>query len=129
MNAEKVTHSTDPFPLDWNEFRHLWSAWLADVQAGGQLAWYRDTRRTPFSGKNFLADEIIGVYHGPEWGVLVELSEIRMPDFGARPRRDVRYIGVTFGNVKTGETWVPEPSGLAASFADLAAIVLPAGVA
>ena len=127
MSTEEVTHSTDPFPLDWNEFRRLWSAWLADVQAGGQLARFKG--RTPFKGKNFMADEIIGVFHGPEWGVLVELSEVKMPDFGARPQRDVRYIGVTFGNVKTGETWVPEPSGLAASFAGLAAIVLPAGAA
>ena len=124
MSTEEVTHSTDPFPLDWNEFRRLWSAWLADVQAGGQLA--RLKGRTPFKGKNFMADEIIGVYHGPEWGVLVELSEVRFP---ARGGSDVRYIGVTFSNVETGETWVPDPSGLAASFADLAAIVLPAGAA
>ncbi len=91
------------FPLDWNEWRAEWAEWknAHDLKRPRENPWrYKD--------KNFLADAILGVYRVN--GRTVELSEVTMPNFGARPREDFRYVGLTFDN---GET------GLAHSFTEL----------
>ncbi len=69
------------FPLDWNEWRAEWAEWknAHDLKRPRENPWrYKD--------KNFLADAILGVYRVN--GRTVELSEVTMPNFGARPRED-----------------------------------------
>lgn len=82
---------TEPFPLEWNAWREQWAAWLAEQREAGTL---RPTSFR-FPGKNFLADEVLGTWSVN--GRNVELSEVTFPALGERPRRDVRYVGVTYG--------------------------------
>jgi len=86
--------TADGFSLDWNEWRREWRDWSA--AHADRMA----PTRSPFQGKNFLADEVLGVWKVN--GRTVELSEMTFPNLGERDERgalihkDVRRIGVTF---------------------------------
>jgi hypothetical protein len=100
---------TAPFPMDWNAWRVLWGAWLAEQEANGTLT--RSSFRFP--GKNFLADEILGVWRVE--GRTAELSETTFPSLepGSRGAHH-RFVGVTFG---TGAGM--EAGGVAGTFEEL----------
>ena len=90
MTEHRNDYSPDePFPVDWNEWRKVWSAWRADFAETMGRTSFR------FPGKNMLADEILGTWSIN--GRNVELSELTMPDFGVRPERRLRFVGITFG--------------------------------
>jgi hypothetical protein len=74
------------FPVDWDEWYKEWSDWKTKQR----LNYVSST----FPGKNMLADDILGTYR--VMGRVVELSEVTMPDFGARPERTLRYVGITW---------------------------------
>ena len=84
--------SDDTFPLDWNEWRHEWARWSTE----------KNLKRTPspFKGKNFLADAVLGTFKVN--GRTVELSEATFPNLSDRDergnliRQDHRYVGITF---------------------------------
>lgn len=106
MSETTTYNRTDPFPIDWNEWRTQWDAWRET---------HRDEMTSTswnFGPKNFLADEIIG-----KWTINnrpVELSEVTMPDFSKGYGADrVRYIGITFGQGSGNET------AIVATFAEL----------
>ena len=81
----------EEFPMDYDHWKVLWREWWA--RNSGQLVQMRHTDPNPFRGKNMLADEIL-VYLVHE-GEPLELSVGRMPAFGERPRRDLRFIGIS----------------------------------
>lgn len=82
------------FPLDWDKWRDEWTTWLGQNIQRMKLA------RSPFPGKNFLADEILGCWEID--GKLFELSEVVFPNLEDRDERgnlirgDKRRIGITF---------------------------------
>lgn len=99
---------TEPFPVDWHAWRRLWDKWRFAQRHELRGSSYRFPRE-----KNLLADEVLGV-----WSInarSVELSEITFPALGERPRRLVRYVGITFGESGGGE----RNTELASSFAEL----------
>jgi hypothetical protein len=108
MNAETLT-----LPLDWDEWRTAWMDWRAAHPEVG-----RSRTRSPFQGKNFLADAVLGVYRVN--GRTVEMSEVVFPNLSDRDdngnliRGDCRYIGLTFADGATD---------LARSFEDLERIL------
>lgn len=81
-------------PLDWDEWRRQWNEWRNSHSEILKPA----SKFKP--GKNFLADEILGVYSVN--GRLVEISELTFPNLSERDERgfllrhDVRAIGLTF---------------------------------
>lgn len=87
-------------PLDWDEWRTEWSDWLQRNQDAMHYV-----SRSPFAGKNFLADEVLGVWKVN--GRTVELSEMTFPNLEDRDERgmlireDRRRIGVTFADDET----------------------------
>lgn len=84
-----------PFPLGWDQWRTQWLAWKdAHTGPGGLLPAHKDVR---FPGKNFMADEILGVWKLPS-GRHVELSEVTFPDLTKPPTRTdyKRFVGITF---------------------------------
>jgi hypothetical protein len=93
------------FPVDWNEWQSEWTAW----QNEHKLTPSRDRKIKP----NMLADEVIGWFR--VMGREVELSAVTMPEFGARPERRLRFVGIT---------WLVDDDlvngGLVDSFAELA---------
>lgn len=101
MSAEQTTTG---FPLDWDEWRAEWRDWLAAHR--GQL---RPTK-VRFPGKNFLADDILGVWEIA--GRVVELSEVVFPNLDERDPatgrlldHQVRMVGLTFmghGGIEAG---------------------------
>lgn len=95
------------FPVDWDEWNGEWREWMTNNR-------HQFTASTvKFPGKNMLADDVIGIYNVAA-GV-VELSEVTMPDFGARPERKLRFVGITW--MVDGKT---VNGGLVDSFAELA---------
>jgi hypothetical protein len=101
-----------PFPIEWGAWRALWDEWITRQLEAGTLT--RSTFRFPPA--NFLADEVLGVYHAPAIGQTVELSEVTFPDLRPGHRGDrVRYVGLTFGS---GSGTVS--GGLASTFEELA---------
>lgn len=90
--------TTDPLPLDWDEWRTLWAEWRT---AHPEIA----RVRSPFKGKNFLADEILGVYR--VGARTVELSELTFPNLSERDESGrlidghARMIGLTFADGAT----------------------------
>lgn len=105
MNTEEYT---EPFPLDWNEWRARWDTWRFEQRHELQGSSYRFPRE-----KNVLADAVLGVWSIN--GRSVELSEVTAPDFGKRPRRDIRYVGITFAGSGGDE----RHTDIAGSFAEL----------
>lgn len=101
---------TAPLPAEWNTWCALWTDWFAEQTTAGVL------QPTPyrFPGTNFMADEVLGTWSVN--GRNVELSEVTFPSLGERPRRTVRYIGVTFA---TGRTSGGSGVALVETFADL----------
>jgi hypothetical protein len=94
------------FPVDWDEWWQEWSAWRANKSTA--LAPNRSGYRFP--PKNFMADEILGVWEIA--GRVVELSEVTF-DLG---RERSRSVGVTIGDPETGEH---HNGGLAHSWREL----------
>jgi hypothetical protein len=82
-------------PMDYHDWRKEWNEWKA-----ANANYLKDVRRSPFQGKNFLADQILGVWSVN--GRIVELSEVVFPNFVERDANghlmhyDVRRIGLTF---------------------------------
>lgn len=75
-----------PFPLDWNEWRKQWNEWKRS-----------ETRllksNYKFPGKNFIADEVLGVYgisFSDGSGRVVELSETTF--------MGTRGVGITYAS-------------------------------
>lgn len=107
-----MTATTKPFPLDWDQWRDQWMQWRGDHPEIARA------RKNPFRGKNFLADDVLGVYRIN--GRTVELSEVTFPNLSDRDdngnliRGNFRYIGATFEDGATD---------LARSFADLERIL------
>lgn len=105
---------TAEFPADWTEWSRLWAEWKqAHTCQLGRTSWR-------FGRPNLLADSVLG-----KWSIKgrpVELSEVTMPDFGARDEQGrrlygrVRFVGITFGS-GSGSDRPDAP--LAASFAEL----------
>jgi hypothetical protein len=95
-----MTDSGETFPLDWNEWRTQWAAWKADHAEHLGRSSYR------FGRKNFMADEVLGVWSIN--GRPVELSEVT---FGAN-----RYVGITFGSASGSDR--PD-APLVSTFAEL----------
>lgn len=73
-----MTAAEETFPLDWNEWRQVWAEW--------RRHWAPEPSRHRFAGRNFLADEVLGVYRIA--GRDVELSEVTFCG--------QRFIGVTY---------------------------------
>lgn len=79
------------FAIDYDDWRSEWSAWLA--------AHPLKRTRSPFKGRNFLADDILGVFQ--VGGQAVELSEVTFPNLSDRDsrgrliERQNRMIGIT----------------------------------
>lgn len=85
----------DTFPLDWDQWRKLWTEWLVVNEPKMKRV------AKAFPGKNFLANEILGTWI--VGGKLFELSEVvfpnledRDPQTGRLLEGDKRRIGVTF---------------------------------
>ena len=96
------------FPIDWDEWRQEWSAWRKAHADSLKPSSYK------FPPKNFLADEILGVWSIN--GRAVELSEVTMPDFSAGyGASSVRFIGITYGAAGTVHLAGP----IVSSFAEL----------
>lgn len=80
------------FPIDYDEWRAEWRDWLGR-QTFGRV------RKSPFEGKNFLADEILGVWR--IGGQAVELSSVTFPNLSERDERGRliekrnRMVGIT----------------------------------
>ena len=91
--------TTFTLPLDWNEWREEWGKWRERHSDSLKPA------RKFKPGKNFLADEILGVFEVN--GRRVELSELTFPNLSERDERgmlihkDVRAIGLTFDDDET----------------------------
>ena len=91
---------TDALPLDWDKWRTEWADWLQRNQ--GEMHYLRSS---PFKGKNFLADQILGVWRIS--GRTVELCEMTFPNLEDRDERGMlireerRRIGVTFADGET----------------------------
>lgn len=107
--------SSDPFPLDWNEWRTQWNEWRDNAHGLNHYS------HNPFPPKNFLADEVLGVFR--VGANIVELSEVTFPNLSDRDengrlidRRD-RYVGITYWI--GGETQGCESGGIVSSFAQL----------
>lgn len=101
------------FPIDWDEWHDEWTEWSQVHSA--------DLRPTTqrIVGKNFLADEILGIWEIN--GRVVELSEVTFPNLEERDaatgvllRFEVRHVGITFK--KGDET---ESGGVVRSFDEL----------
>jgi hypothetical protein len=89
--------TSNPLPMDYFEWRTEWSDWLQRNQ--DRLHHLRE--RSPFRGKNFLADEVLGVWRVN--GRTVELSSVTFPNFEDRDpvtgrllEGYKRRIGITF---------------------------------
>lgn len=96
-----MTTDETGFPVDWNEWRALWSDWRDE-----HAAELRPSKHQFPHQKNLMADEILGVWRIN--GRNVELSEVVFTIGETH-----RYIGLTFSTGAGGET------GLAASFGEL----------
>lgn len=110
MSTDRTPTSTEPFPVDWNEWRNEWRTWkdAAAIEPARRPAGYP---KEP----NMLADEVLGWFRCPDG--TVELSEVTMPAFGERPHRTVRFIGYAFAPHLEGDT------GVVSSFAELAEVL------
>jgi len=108
--------ATTGLPLDWDEWRKEWKAWKSahedDLRPIGAM-------RSAFPGKNFLADEVLGVWKVN--GRAVELSEVVFPNLSERDaatgrliEKRIRSIGITFDGVGTKGT-----GAVVGSFAEL----------
>ncbi len=86
------------FPIDYNAFIVEWYDWRERHAAALKRSSYR------WHAPNFLADEVL--WRGAIGSRQVELSAVTMPAFGERPRRDLRFIGITFA--EASGTWTPE---------------------
>lgn len=91
---------TEELPLDWDEWRSEWRTW--------ENAHAAQMRRTPspFQGKNFLADDVLGVWKVN--GRTVELSEMTFPNLEVRDPQTGRLleghkrrVGITFADGET----------------------------
>lgn len=106
----------EPFPLDYTAFKNLFRGWLAGEVGAGRM-----TRTSyQFPGRNFMADEVLGVWsrvYENGTGLNVELSMVTFPGIGYRAE-PVRYVGITIGD--GGGRWVPR-NGLVRTFDELAA--------
>lgn len=125
MTDETYTRN-DTFPIGWDEWRKEWSEWLHAGQKPNTH--YRPGLnhygRSPFPPKNFLADEVLGVFRiGSK---IVELSEITFPNLSERDEsgrlieKRVRMVGITYW-VNNGEKEGTESGGVVSSFAELEA--------
>jgi len=88
------------FPLDYDQWRREWVAWCARQERTGT---FRGIRNSPFTGRNFLADEVLGVW--TVCGRAVELSSVVFPNLEERDAatgklidKRIRRIGITFGD-------------------------------
>jgi hypothetical protein len=101
---------TTRFPADWTEWRAEWKEWLARQERSQTFT--LSTWRFP--DKNFLADEVLGVWRVNDR--TVELSEVTFPDLSQPPYRAEtrRYVGITYGQASG-----IEDGGLASSFEEL----------
>lgn len=83
---------TERFPIDYAEWRAEWRAWIDSHPMP-------KPRSNPFKGRNFLADEILGVWR--VGGQAVELSAVTFPNLSERDVRGnlidtrVRSVGIT----------------------------------
>lgn len=108
----------EPFPVDWNEWRKAWAAWAdehASVLRRSSYVW---------PPKNLMADEVLcrrAIAYRDGSGRQVELSEVTFPALGERPRRTVRYVGITFADAANGRHTPDDP--LVTTFAELEAVL------
>jgi hypothetical protein len=104
------------FPIDWNEWHEQWRNWRTAYGL-------KNAHHYPFPGKNFLADEVLGVYNVR--GRTVELSEVTFPNLSERDAKTGRLIERR--NRFVGVTWFDNgecvSGGLAESFSQLEAIL------
>jgi hypothetical protein len=117
MNEEQYEDAySAPLPIDWNEWNRLYAAWRQHNK--GRMA--RLSSYKGFGDKNFMADDVLGVWRIKHAGetVAVELSEVTFPDL-TKPRSGerARFVGITYHTPEKGR-WTPE-SGLAATLEDL----------
>lgn len=100
------------FPIDYVEWKREWTQWRN--KHANQLM----NTRHYFAGRNLLADEVLGTWRIR--GVYVELSAVTMPNFGKRNADNVRYVGISRGNV-IGDRLVMDTdlSGVVASWEEL----------
>lgn len=104
-------NKTEPFPMDWDEWRAEWRAWCTEHADD-----LKPTRKL-YPGKNVMADDVLGT-----WiirGQLTELSAFTFPNLEERDEsgrlidKDHRSVGITRG------IGVDSDSDVAHSFADL----------
>lgn len=88
--------TSDKFPIDWNEWNALWHEW-ADEQLRLRHFKHVDPRVVTLpKHKNMLADAVLDYWEIN--GLIVELSDVTMPDFSDRygGDRSRRYVGITY---------------------------------
>lgn len=90
---------TTPFPLDWNEWREMWDEWRATRSAD-----ILKRSSYKFPGKNFIADEVLGV-----WGITFPDGSGRAVELSETTFMGTRGIGITYG--AGGERYVPSDLG------------------
>lgn len=107
-----------PFPRDWNQWRALWEEWLEVGQfLRSEVRFLQRTSYRFEGGKNFLAEEILGVFRDTHTGRLFELSESTF--------LEIRGIGITEMKFVDGELVIDHDgaSGVVHSFAELETVV------
>jgi hypothetical protein len=117
----------EPFPTDWREWHTLWQQWESSQNI------LRPTSYKFPGGKNFLADEVLGVWalKLPDGTARnVELSEVTFPNLSERDeagrliRKTVRGVGITYADASgryVPSDLGPERNNVVNTFADLEA--------
>lgn len=83
MNMDKE----DSFPLDWNEWSYQFAVWITEQTESGKLK--RSSYKFP--GKNFMADEILGV-----WEITLPDSSSRVVELSETTFMEFRGVGITY---------------------------------
>lgn len=89
-HVDMTNTTTTVFPIDWNEWRAEWKEQRSTLRLDGKTS----VPRGMFPGRNFLADEVLGVFRTQD-GRWVELAEVTFPALG-RDGVPHRYVGLTF---------------------------------
>lgn len=115
-----TTDTTERFPVDWEAWRDLWRDWCTANREHLKPGHY------PWPPANLMADEVLG-----RWTIGARQVELSAVTF--RIGETSRYVGISYGTDERapypdgrghyGVTVVPEPTGIAASFDELEAIL------
>jgi hypothetical protein len=114
-----TTHTTDTFPVDWNEWESLSQQWFDENR--DSLFGKKVDPGDEFTGVNFLADERIGTWRIGSF--CVELSEVVFPDLSNSSGDRKRYVGMVWCRWGQQEDFSSHETYIVDSFKELANIL------